>query len=1296
MRKNIGRRLLVAIVAVALIGNTLQLPGYKVRAAQLESAPETGMGNSKETVSGNTVVADDTPEEQENNSFISDEVWVDGFERESAALTYTGSRITQNLRVYHKDTLLEEQKDYVLTYQNNINAAAYNSLKAPSVTVTMKGQYTGSRTMYFTIAPRDIAESDVSGYEQVIPYSETLNISVSDIYFENKQLVPDQDFVCDYSSLPEDYTKGDGYEEGVAYEYTVRGTGNFTGSFPMTFVVVRDENFDFENAVITLDKKQYEYRNEALSKEDVQIVSVQLGETVLDESLYDYKVYAEGTGTGYVEVYPTEAGRNSGYRGMKKLEIKVAGDRNIKDAVLGDNWQDSIVFSKKELKENGGICQAKTGVLDFCEGNSKEVLTEGIDYTVTYNNHKKVGKATVTFTGIGRYKGFVKMTYQIVPNTELCIQWHDTDENGMPIAFYRKGGAIPEFSLLEDMGSEDSCVLDSKRDYTVKVKNNRETGRMTCEIIGEGNYEGYRSITELEVVSGDIGQGTISVNDRQYSDSPNAWKSSVIIKDVNGRRLQAGTDYDKELIYSYDNMEDGVLPKAGTQVSVTAVGINNYEGSSITGSYQIYSVNLSKLTIVIDEQEYTGEKIQLSAEDIHVYASKSDAEEGKEISESCYEIVGYSNNIKSGVAKVTLRGIGNYGGTRMYSFKIRKKEYLTTHVTGIALDETAIVLGIGNSRQLTATILPEDAWNKTVIWTTSNSEIATVSEDGIITANKPGTVTIKAISQDTRQTASCKVTVVVIPVTSFSLNTEEINRSEGTRYQLTATAICPEGATYSTIQWESTNPEIASVDDNGQVSLNQAGMAVIKASADNGRFVRKCLVIVNSNKEETAPEGTYVTPQMFRTCEEEDDTKAFNDAIIAVTEREDCDTVYVPAGTYKINAKSKESGIFLKDGVNLVMSPDAVLQAVNNSSGSYNVIYLRDCRRVTITGGQIRGERRVHHGTSGEWGMGIGIYDSLLITIKDVTITDCFGDGIYLGSNREEHYNPGDTVGCNWITITNCNLAHNRRNNLSIVCADNVTVDNCSINYANGTAPGYGIDIETNLKNNPCEHITISNSTFTGNAQASIGIVTPANDILISGCTLNGNFLNWYGTNIIISNSAIHGKMYARIGVSLVDGTQINDGSAEEDLLLASYTAGQDACTPGQYGIDASDRMSSSVIEDSDSPSGQALCLKRESTGTKEAGYYFRLSELTEGIVLALEAGVTYRFEYVVKGSGQWGIKTNQTGWYPCAPMSDQFSTGVTTYTASSANTCNLMVYAVDKMKDMYLEIASIKIYKVK
>lgn len=117
----------------------------------------------------------------------------------------------------------------------------------------------------------------------------------------------------------------------------------------------------------------------------------------------------------------------------------------------------------------------------------------------------------------------------------------------------------------------------------------------------------------------------------------------------------------------------------------------------------------------------------------------------------------------------------------------------------------------------------------------------------------------------------------------------------------------------------------------------------------------------------------------------------------------------------------------------------------------------------------------------------------------------------------------------------------------------------------------------------------------------------------------------------------------------------------EEDLLIASFNAAEGPYTLGNYEIDDSNLMSYSIVEDSGSPSGKALYVKRLSEGTKETGCYLDLGELTLDGSPALEENSTYRFEYVIKGSEQWGIETDQTSWYPRVPVSNMFSTGFTT-----------------------------------
>lgn len=1088
---------------------------------------------------------------------LSGDIWIDGFRKESSDLVYTSQKITQNIQVYYKDTLLKEKTDYTLSYKNNINAAAYNSAKAPSVTITLKGQYSGSVTLYYTILPADISKIDIynptgdnmSGYTQAVTYSKNLKIPNPVLTFCKKNLTVNKDYVCDYSSLPTDYKKGDSYIAGKVYDYTVNGIGNYTGSVQMHLVIVNDRNLNFSSASVTLGQKQYEYHGTALPKSEITIKNLKINNRILDESLYDFEVYAEAIDGAYIMVYPTSAGEAAGYRGSKKVNLSLTGDRNIANASLGEDWQESIVFSQKTLNEEGGIYQAKTKVLTYTSETNTDTLTEGVDYTVKYSNAQKAGTATVTFTGKGRYKGTLKKKYVITPNTDksnFTISWKNISgyDNGIPLIAYQKGGVVPEFVLKDQNG----IVLTNKTNYTVKLKNNKTPGAlMSCEITGKGNYKGYTQTVSLMVMTADISLGTLSVTDKPYSTKKDAWKSKVTIKDINGKTLSAGTDYSKELTYSYEDMSG--VPQAGSTVTVTAQGIGCYRDSVISGTYRIYEKNISQLKIVIDTQEYTGEEITLTPSDIHVYATSADQKKGNELAESCYEIIEYKNNIKAGTAKVTLRGTGSYGGTKTYSFKISKKAYQINHVKSITLDKTNLTYSIASENKLviTATIAPQNVANPTVIWSSSDNKIAvveatdmteeygTISIAATINTRKPGNVRITATTQDGNKKAQCQIKIINTPILVEAGQT--IAKEVGATYQLHMQFADGESWESNTadIEIESSNTNIVTADKTGQLTMKNPGFAIIRIYSNNRREVQQCYIKVSGGEINLSGDNVLTYKQPVGCT---DDTDGINTLLRdAEWSNGKWDTIYIPAGEYHINAESREGfcgfgGLVLTDGQTLIMDPDTKLIAIGNSSENSQVIFAFGRDNIRISGGRIIGERNSHTGSGGEWGHGISIQGCTNVIIENVDISQCWGDGIYLGlyegwdsaGNRKNFY------GSN-ITIMNCSLHNNRRNNLSITDVDNVTVYKCQFSYAKGTDPQYGIDIEPNLPgSHTCEKITLLDSTFTGNAKASMGIITSAKDITLENCTLDGNFYNMAGKNVVLRNTSIKGEIVDKTG----------------------------------------------------------------------------------------------------------------------------------------------------------------------
>ena len=174
-------------------------------------------------------------------------------------------------------------------------------------------------------------------------------------------------------------------------------------------------------------------------------------------------------------------------------------------------------------------------------------------------------------------------------------------------------------------------------------------------------------------------------------------------------------------------------------------------------------------------------------------------------------------------------------------------------ISSITLNKTSEILkAIGKTVQLTPTIEPNNATNKNVVWSSSNTAVATVSETGLVNAVGSGTATITATAADgSGVTASCEVTVK-IPVTSITLDTtSEVLTAMGQTIQLTPTVL-PDNATDKTVTWSSSNPAVATVSDTGLVTAVGDGTATITATAADGSGVTAtCEVTVITPMEAT-------------------------------------------------------------------------------------------------------------------------------------------------------------------------------------------------------------------------------------------------------------------------------------------------------------------------------------------------------------------------------------------------------------------------------------------------------------
>jgi len=166
----------------------------------------------------------------------------------------------------------------------------------------------------------------------------------------------------------------------------------------------------------------------------------------------------------------------------------------------------------------------------------------------------------------------------------------------------------------------------------------------------------------------------------------------------------------------------------------------------------------------------------------------------------------------------------------------------------VVLNKTADTLTVGGTDALTATVMPADASNKNVTWTSSATGVATVSSTGLVNAVSAGTATITAKTADGSYTASCAVTVnnLAVHPTSVSLNKTTDSIAIGATDKLTAT-VAPTTATNKSVTWSSSDATIASVASDGIVKGVKTGAATITARTADGGFTAACKVNVTGS-----------------------------------------------------------------------------------------------------------------------------------------------------------------------------------------------------------------------------------------------------------------------------------------------------------------------------------------------------------------------------------------------------------------------------------------------------------------
>ena len=214
-------------------------------------------------------------------------------------------------------------------------------------------------------------------------------------------------------------------------------------------------------------------------------------------------------------------------------------------------------------------------------------------------------------------------------------------------------------------------------------------------------------------------------------------------------------------------------------------------------------------------------------------------------------------------------------------------------------------------------------------------------------------------------------------------------------------------------------------------------------------------VDLKSKLEALAASG-YATPEEYGAKGDgvTDDTAAIQAAV-----NSGAPIVFAPK-TYLVSVNANNGvAIPITNNNTVINLNGATIQLAANTFSGYGIFGIDQRSKVSIMNGTIIGDKATHLGSLGEWGHGISINKCTDIALENLTIMNCWGDGIYIGNDSTS------TTHNDYINIHNIICDGNRRNGMSIIDGKHIFVSDSAFNNTTGTDPQDGVDIEPNDAN---------------------------------------------------------------------------------------------------------------------------------------------------------------------------------------------------------------------------------------
>ena len=752
--------------------------------------------------------------------------------------TYSGSAQTQNLTLSDLGGTLVENTDYTVSYSNNTNAGT------ATISITGKGNYTGTITPTFEITPLELADSS----DFYLSYLDQITYRAWEgggaftpkvrLYYISQEQTEGKDYTVAYSNNT---------NAGMG-SVIVTGMGNFTGTLTGPLEIFPRPLGKSSESFFSVDDDKY--NGDALTP---NITLREAGETLILNQDYT-ATYSNNinAGTGSVTV-----------TGINNYENRLSKNFTIYKRGMGDASISTIAD-----QEYTGSYITPTPTITY---NGK-TLTKEKDYTLKYSNNFDITtRALVTITGTGNFSGSTTKNFKIV-QSDISKGTLTLDNT----TFAYTGNNI----VVNENLVKNGTSLIRNTDYTYTIKSGSATGTTVTDIKNVGIYyvvlDGINNYTgtisaSFEITSVDLStSGTIVLSEIECEYADNIIIPNFNVK-LNNNIILGSTDYTYEI--QVNGKEASPIDVGNYTIVVT--GKNGYVGS-VSTQYTITPRNITGSVVVLesDNFDYTGLEIRPEVSRViinndMVYFPNTNS-------------IVYSDNIGAGTANVDVKGEGNFTGTASITFSINKVELDPKLI--ISVDGCAFVNGVPTVNYSGSAIVPKitvkdkngkivDSENYEVLYGRVNE----FTED----FTSAGTIIIAAIpkynstTRSTNYSGMASGTVDICPIDMTDAEIEII----GT-YEYNNVEIIP---TFKVYKDSSKQQEISSTLYTTTFSNNiNAGNAASVAITFSGNYVGSATRLFTINRRNisnwtfdyTIPEFVYDGNQKSITWEVSDTNKA--------------------------------------------------------------------------------------------------------------------------------------------------------------------------------------------------------------------------------------------------------------------------------------------------------------------------------------------------------------------------------------------------------------------------------------